>query len=135
MCALIQFIIFALIIVPMITPSVLTGLFPILLESPLNVVTTPISSFLGAKEVSVLTHIGPPESPTAPPDKYNWFVMLIYQSRRLLLCPNQIRLYIFESQFTKITVSSCSSWVLLFIMMIYKTLLFIQIELISICFR
>ena len=76
----------------MITPSVLTGLFPILLESPLNVVTTPISSFLGAKEVSVLTHIGPPESPTAPPDKYNWFFMLIYQSRRLVfLCPNQIR--------------------------------------------
>ena len=57
----------------MITPSVLTGLFPILLESPLNVVTTPISSFLGAKEVSVLTHIGPPESPIAPPDKYKWF--------------------------------------------------------------
>ena len=57
----------------MITPSVLTGLFPIFLGSPLNVDATPISSFLVLKEVSVLTHIGPPESPTAPPDKYNWF--------------------------------------------------------------
>ena len=57
----------------MITPSVLIGLFPIFLGSPLNVDTTPISSFLGVKEVSVLSHIGPPESPIAPPDKYNWF--------------------------------------------------------------
>ena len=63
----------------MITPSVLGGLFPVS-TTPVGCVTilgddvtTPTSSFVGEEEVSVLSHIGPPESPTAGPDKYNWF--------------------------------------------------------------
>ena len=60
----------------MITPSVLTGLFPVWV-APVGCLlyddTTPTSSFVGEEEVSVSSHIGPPESPTAAPEKYNWF--------------------------------------------------------------
>ena len=63
----------------MITPSVGTGLFPILLSSPPDAVTTPISLSVGTKiglrpllsRVRVRSHIGPPESPSAVPIENN----------------------------------------------------------------
>ena len=63
----------------MITPSVSTGLFPILLSSPSSDVTTPISLSVGVKiglrpslsKVYVLSHMGLPESLSADPVEYN----------------------------------------------------------------
>ena len=63
----------------MITPSVSTGLSPILLSSPSNDVTIPISLSILVKlglgpsvtRVYVRVHIGLPESLSAAPVEYN----------------------------------------------------------------
>ena len=62
----------------MITPSVSTGLFPILLSSPPRDVTIPISLSIRLKiglgpllsRVYVRSHTGQPESPSADPVEY-----------------------------------------------------------------